>query len=232
MNNLSELNGSLLQQNASGKASHTLKYQSSLSTSQDISIKTKEGDIVTISLDSKSREEMLAYDYASDLKREAGKQYSSLQSDSLNISVQGDLSEEEQKEINEILKKTDSLMKSLINGDKEALAKGMDNILKDGGTIAEFQSRMEYHQSTYIEERISFKNTYMDEDLFNEAVDTIGKNIRDLLEHSKVEAEKSVPAVTDYLKKLSKELDEENPFNKLHNQAIDRVKEQINSLIN
>lgn len=232
MNNLTELGNSMLQDNRTGSSSHTLKYQSSLKTDQNISIKTKEGDIVTISLNSRSNEELYAYDYASGLRKEAGRQYSSSESSSLSISVNGDLNEEEQKEIDEIIKKTDSLMQNLINGDMDALQDGVQNILKEGGTIAELKAKLMYQQQTYAEEKVTLKNTYINDDLFKEVVDAVSKNIKDLIEHSNVESKKSVPAVSEYLKELSENLDIDNPFHNLHEKAVKSVREQIGNILN
>jgi hypothetical protein len=125
--------------------------------SKDITILTEEGDKVTISADSQRNSQYTTY---SGLVRANGV-YASLQGKSLamdssmefSMAVEGDLNEQEMKDIRKAIKAIDKIMHSALSGDMgNALA--MVNEVGNLESISSFEASMESKKTVVMEQAI------------------------------------------------------------------------------
>ncbi len=145
------------------------KFQSSRfhfasSQSQNIILTTDEGDKITINSSKASSIDYMSYDYTKNLKNkmmtiqeEKGK---SLQSSSFEISIEGNLNEEEMADIHGILKDLDVVMKDLKNGNLESVLKNSTKLLENKETLSSLNAVLQFSQEVEIEERQMIKTTH------------------------------------------------------------------------
>lgn len=134
----------------SSKYLRAQSYRMEESKDTELVLKTKQGDIVTLSSSLDFEEKLSTYSAIqknnnSTVSVEAS--YASLEfKSSYEISVEGDLDEEEIKDINKAIRNLDKAMQHLSNGDSnEALKKALS--LTGLETVAGFEASLKYHAS-------------------------------------------------------------------------------------
>ncbi len=148
-----------------GEQGITQQYQKSQSSrfhfasrqNQDITLMTDDGDKISIHKSSESSLDYMSFDYTKGLKdkmitigEEKGKV---IQSGSFEISVIGDLNEEEMADIQQTLNGLDQIMKDLKNGDLESVMKNSITLLEDKETLSSLNAVLQFSQEVEIEER-------------------------------------------------------------------------------
>ena len=132
-------------------------HVSNLSTYQqkntDITIMTAEGDKVTLSANSQQEASYLTYSSlvrrGSEMTQVQGKSYSMEVNQDLSITIEGDLNEEELRDIQESIKAIDKVMQATLSGNMDE-AFFMTQSISDMDTISGFSANLE------IETGISF----------------------------------------------------------------------------
>ena len=146
------------------------------SQSKDITIFTDEGDRVTISSNQQSQTQYMTYEGLAkkrvsgeyqghaitkeSLAMFKGEIFESENSRSISISVEGDLNEQELKDIKKALKKIDKIMTNFLHGgDVDAAVKSMEIGKLD--TIAGLEANYRYEKSVILEQtRLKERTTY------------------------------------------------------------------------
>lgn len=125
--------------------------------SQDITLVTDEGDRVSIQKAQGASLDYLAFDYTEGLKdkmRSVSSEEAKLQRfGSFEISVEGDLSQEEMKDIQKVLKGLDQVMKDLKSGNLEEVLKQSTQLLKNRDTLSSLEAVLQFSQELEIQER-------------------------------------------------------------------------------
>jgi hypothetical protein len=141
---------------AGGDSSVSRMEKAELFQSQetDLTIVTKEGDHVTVSADSEFRLDFATYDSTGRMKGETSRlQAEALSLDSsqkFSISVEGDLNEQEKKDIQNILQSLDKTMNDLVSGRSDQGAAGAEK-LGNLGSISSINATLQVEQSISVE---------------------------------------------------------------------------------
>ena len=120
----------------------------------DLTIVTKEGDHVTISADSEFRLDFATYDSTGRMKGETSRLHAEAlsldSSQEFSISVEGDLNEQEIKDIHNLLQSLDKIMNELVSG---RLDQGVTGVEKLGnlGSISSIDATLQVEQSISVE---------------------------------------------------------------------------------
>ncbi len=121
--------------------------QSSESNSADIQIETKEGDIVTISLSNAARSSTTALNLQQgNTEINAYAESFSYESD-FNIMIEGDLNEDEQQSIAELVNKINKVSNKFFNGNVQSAFRHAQNIGIDSQQIAGFSMDLNHGKS-------------------------------------------------------------------------------------
>lgn len=148
-------------QAASAKGSSSLSQMEKATVFQsqetDLTIVTKEGDKVTISADSEISLDFTTYDSAGRMKGGISRLHSETRSlessQEFSISVEGDLSEQEIKDIRKVLQSLDEIMNDLQKG---RLDQGMTEAEKLGnlGSLSSIDATLQVEQSINLESAV------------------------------------------------------------------------------
>ncbi len=124
---------------------------------QDIKLTTEEGDTVTISSLSQFQASYLSFDYSAQLKdKSLSLEAEKLKMSSKNgfqISVDGDLNEEEKEDIAQVLGQLDEIMEDLVSGDLDEVMKGALGLIDDTDTITGLDAVLRFEQRVSMEQR-------------------------------------------------------------------------------
>jgi len=125
------------------------------SESQDITLYTEEGDKVTISTLSQFEASFMDSDYSAELRNASVsaqmKELNVSSANSFQISVEGDLNDEEQEDIQEILGKLEGMMTDLLNGDLDSIMNEALGLLDGADSISGVEATLEFHQRLNME---------------------------------------------------------------------------------
>jgi hypothetical protein len=237
-----------------------LRFNASRSETKDIKLTTEEGDIVTISSADQFQASYLSFDYSGITKGQAmdfsAEKFQSSSQSSFNISVAGDLNEEEKEDIAHVLDQMDEIMADLIAGDLEEVMIGAISLIDETDTITGMDAVLEFHQEISMEQRVI---TQMqgegigpppphrpphpplpeaaqngEQRLFSGSrlVAQISNSIMELIEQSSVEQQKMEQPINDlfanFMDKLS--LDPKNPESSLKSQLLAQIQDNVNEL--
>lgn len=123
--------------------------------SKDITILTAEGDKVTISADSQRTSQYTTYNglaRVNDMSMSLqGKSISIDSSSEFSMIVEGDLNEQEMKDIQKAMKTIDKIMQSVLSGNSENTM-AMVNKIGNLGSISSFEATMESKNSVIVEQ--------------------------------------------------------------------------------
>jgi hypothetical protein len=123
----------------------------------DLSIVTQEGDYVTISADSEFRLDFTTYDQTGRMKGYISRLHSeSLSLDGsqeFSISVDGELNEQEIKDIRKVLQSLDKIIKDLLSGKLDQGTTGTEK-LGDLGSLSSIEATLQVEQSISGEKTI------------------------------------------------------------------------------
>jgi hypothetical protein len=124
---------------------------------QDITITTEEGDKITISALGTFRADYMAFDYSGSLTRQAA----AAETEKMNVSskhafsmtVEGDLNEEEQADIEKVLSRLDEIMTDLVSGDLESVMSVAPGIIDDTETLSGLNAVLQFNERVSVEQR-------------------------------------------------------------------------------
>ncbi len=122
--------------------SHTESLERSRSAS--IQIQTREGDVVTIELAQSQSHQQATYYATDDNGRLFGQTSQQSSAARLHFHIQGDLSEEEQQAIQDLMKGLEKVGDQLVNGDMKGVMAQASGLKMDGGVLSGFTARMNY----------------------------------------------------------------------------------------
>jgi len=161
INSLFDANPSFLQNKqdsnsiANYKSSEKFKFNAFRQETQDITLTTDEGDVVTISSKEQLQASYLSFDYSGIKKGEAfheqGENFQTSAKNDFQISVEGDLNAEEQEDIARVLSRLDGLMENLVGGDLDAVMKDALGIIDDTETISSIDAVLQFKQQVAME---------------------------------------------------------------------------------
>jgi hypothetical protein len=134
----------------------------STSKSMDVQLVTDEGDKVTISLDARAaamygvfeKSAMEADDQSVQLAYEKTELSASLYEREMTFTVEGDLNDEEKKDIRKALKTLDRMMNRLIHGDFKSML-GKAEKLKGLESLASIDAEMSYERTVLVAQQSS-----------------------------------------------------------------------------
>lgn len=133
------------------------RFQAMRKETQDITLTTREGDTVTIDASSLMQASYIGFDYSQKVKdgiQSAQMEKMTLASkNSFSMTVQGDLSEEEQQDIRDVVDKLNDAMKKLVNGDVQGLASMVPGLLDDAETLSGLQAMLKFEQRVSVEQQ-------------------------------------------------------------------------------
>jgi len=139
------------------KSTQQLRFNALRQESKDITLTTEEGDTVTISALDEFKASYMSYDYTGSVKGGTtsvnSQEFTAATNNSLQISVQGDLNEEEKNDVAEILGKLDEIMTSLVKGDIESVLKGTFGLMDEADTINSIDAVLQFHQQISMEQQ-------------------------------------------------------------------------------
>ena len=222
------------------KAYQQFRLNTAGKETQDITITTEEGDKVTISALDSFKADYMAFDYSEQLNG----QMASLEAEKLTASskhsfsmtIDGDLNEEEQKDIEKVLSSLDDIMKDLVSGDLENVMNEALNIIDDTETISGLNAVLQFHQSISMEQRSMTQTTgnslpagksLLDSNL----IATITDKLMDIINQSTVGTDQLKGPVEGYFSQLLDKLGTENGetdpltqmMNQLNTELLDRL---------
>ncbi|MCP4157085.1 MAG: hypothetical protein GY757_55745 [bacterium] len=139
------------------KSYRQLKLNAFQKETQDITLTTEEGDKVTISSLSEVKSQYMAFDYTSQLKGASesaqGEKFSASSKNAFQISVEGDLNEEELEDIKSVVGQLDDIMQDLVSGDLDEAMSDALGILDDTETITSLNATLQFQQRVSMEQR-------------------------------------------------------------------------------
>jgi len=236
------------------QSTQRLSFNASRQETQDIKLTTEEGDIVTISSLNQFQASYLSYDYTGSIKDQ---QALSLDSENLNtssenafnISVQGDLNEEEKADIARVLQEMDGIMKDLVDGDFDQIMKSTMSLMDETDTITGIDAVLKFHQQTTLEQRTvtQYQGSGSRPGLFDQGQDNvsasamlksassyvakISNQILELIEQSSVDSDKLEQPVNslfaNFMNQMS--LDPSDPDSALKSQLVEQIQDNVNN---
>jgi hypothetical protein len=206
----------------------------------DLSIVTQEGDYVTISTDSEFRLDFTTYDQTGRIKGYISRLHSeSLSLDSsqeFSISVDGDLNEQEIKDIRKVLQSLDKIMKDLLSGQ---LDQGMTRAEKLGdlGSLSSIEATLQSEQSiseerTILTETIASPQTSNQAELSEKPIDpdalaVAQRRMVDTLRNGNLSPDKLSKIIEKFFLKLSRVLSENSHHNMMGEGIIHRLRNTL-----
>lgn len=142
------------------------RFQANREESQDITLTTQEGDVVTISALTQIQADYMAFDYTGQVKGESrSMNFQGLKAeatDAFKMTVQGDLNAEEQEDIEKVLGKLGGIMDDLVSGDLESVMKEAVGVLDDTDTISQLNATLQFHQQVSMEQKTLIRGPRLD----------------------------------------------------------------------
>ena len=181
--------GDALSQIRSAMSFHSL--EKSLSQSADVQIKTQEGDVISISFQSLAESSKTAFQL--DQGNTQIRAYGESQSSKLDfsISIKGDLNEDEQKAIHQLMQKIKKVSKEFFQGDINAAFEHAQKLGFNSQQISSFSldlNRTESVQAVAAYKQTSFPAQSVNADLLQQASDFLAET-KNLLADSAVALE-------------------------------------------
>lgn len=205
---------------------------------QDITLTTEEGDTISINAASLFQAAYMGFDYAEQVKGEQTafqmEKLSASIENQFDITVQGDLNEEEQADLQEILGKLDDIMDDLVQGDIEGIMAEVPGLLDDADSITGLQAVLRFEQQVSVEQRTMVRmegngqlpEMPQHEPLFGgELVTKIADRVMELFEASSIDPEKLKEPTNDYFKELMNKIS----FDRGENHPMLDLTDQLNA---
>jgi hypothetical protein len=143
---------------AQRQSAEQVKFNAFRQETQDVTLTTEEGDIVTISSLTQFQASYMSFDYSAQLKEKnlsmEAEQFKVATKNAFEISVEGDLNEEEKEDIAQVLEKLDGIMSDLVSGDIDNLVEEAVSLIDDTDTISGLEAVLEFHQRVSLEQRM------------------------------------------------------------------------------
>ncbi|MCP5105124.1 MAG: hypothetical protein GY950_17175 [bacterium] len=208
------------------KSYQQFRFNAARKETQDITITTDEGDKVTISALSGFKADYMAFDYSEQVKGKIasmeGEKFNFVAKHAFQMSVEGDLNEEEREDIEKVLGELDAVMKDLVSGDLESIMERVPGIMEDTESLESLNAVLKFSQRVTMEQRSMTQEKLLSS---SNLVAKITNQLMDIIEESKVDAEELQEPVKGYfsqlLDKMGMESGEDNPMT--------RMLEQLNS---
>jgi hypothetical protein len=147
-----------------------MRYSNMESKETDLVLKTKQGDIVTLSRASDFETELNTYSALrknlNSVSSSSALAFKAEYSNSYEISLEGDFNKEEIKDINKAIKSLEKAMKSLVNGNTDKALKSAKS-LAGLDTVAGFEANLSYSFTREYQYAESFVQDYSRKPLKN-----------------------------------------------------------------
>jgi hypothetical protein len=223
------------------KSAQQFRFNAFRKETQDITITTEEGDTVTISSLSKFQADYMAFDYTALVKGEStsfqAEKFKASSENAFKITVEGDLNEEEQEDIDKVLKKLDSIMNDLVSGNLDGLMNRALGIIDDTETISGLNAVLQFQQRVSMEQRsmtqLSSRGQQMPpppegkilsaSNLIAEITDQLLK----FIEESEVDASQLKEPVNGYFSQLLEKISGEHGGDNPLTQMIDQLSAEL-----
>jgi precorrin-6B methylase 1 len=235
------------------KSSQQLRLSAMHKQTQDITLYTEEGDKVTISSLSQFQARYMMFDYSALVKEKAV----SFQAEKLNasgknafqITVEGDLNQEEQDDIEKVMQRLDTLMQDLISGDLEGLMERAASIIDDTDSITGLDAVLQFEQRLAMEQRSITRLTHPGNgryhphqpgtgslyknpnELFSKFAAKITGQLTEMIEESKIEAADLKEPVNRLFSDILAKLSPGTPGDMLKSQLVEQVHSYLQDLV-
>ncbi|MGE5342805.1 MAG: hypothetical protein ACM3SY_15130 [Candidatus Omnitrophota bacterium] len=226
------------------QSSRRVQLEAQRKETQDITLTTKEGDVVTISALSQTKSSYMAFDYAAMLKGKASSAHEEkMTSSSQNefaMTVNGELNDEELADIRKVIGDMDGIMKELIDGDMKAVMDDALKIIDDTDTISGIDAVLEFHQSVSMKQQYNAQVTgslngdgkeWKGNDAFSKMVANITKQLKEVIAQSSVDPEKLKQPVDALFKEMMAKLPLETPQDKMKSALLDQVNANLQKMM-
>lgn len=218
--------------------------------SQDVTLTTEEGDKVTISLMSKFQAEYMAFDYTGQVKGASaaiqGEKLSALSTNQFQMTVEGDLNEEEQKDIRKIMDDLNGIMNDFLAGDLEEVMQNAVGLLDDTDTIASLNAVLQYQRQVSTEyqsvtrvsgthpggQRPPHARGIGDLKAASNLVAKITDQMMEVLENSKFEPGQLTAPIQKLFDNMLEGFDRNTPKGQLQNQLLEQLNQDLLSQLN
>ncbi len=231
------------------QSAQRVRFNAARKETQDITLTTEEGDKVTISALSNFKASYMSFDYTEQLKGKSmsfeGEQFKASSKTAFQMTVEGDLNEEEMQDIREVIEKLDGLMGDLVSGNHENILKEAPGLLDDTETLSSLEAVLKYQQ------RVSMDYTSMTRQTgvmgeggmpsFNpgnlppmphekpvwgqDLIATIAGRVIDMMESTNTEMDKMKEPVKNYFKEMMDKISLEQGAN----EPISNLVQQLNA---
>jgi hypothetical protein len=218
------------------KSMQQFRFNALRKESQDITLYTEEGDKVTISAFSRFQASYMAFDYSGSVKgKTVSLEMEKLMTSSkhaFQMTVAGDLSEEEREDIEKVLGELDTIMKDLVAGDLEGIMKRAPGIIDDAETIAGLEAVLQFEQRVSMEQRMVTQVTGEGKTLPGSGIIAkITDQLMEIIEESKVETAKLKEHMEDYFSQLLDKMALEDVKKGPMSQLVEQLREELLGLM-
>lgn len=136
-----------------------VKFNAFRQETQDVTLTTDEGDVVTISSLLQFQADYMSFDYSGMVKENGKSNALSIEAEgfkvatknAFEITVQGDLNEEEKEDIAGVLKKLDGIMTDLVSGNLDEVVEEAVGLIDGADSISSLEAVLEFHQRVAME---------------------------------------------------------------------------------
>jgi hypothetical protein len=139
------------------KTAEQLRFNATRKETQDITLTTKEGDVINISSLNQFQASYMSFDYSAELKDKSlsieAEKFKLSTQNAFSISVEGDLNEEEKEDIAKILDDLDGIMADLSAGNIGDILNESLGILDGTETISSLDAVLKFRQQVSVEQR-------------------------------------------------------------------------------
>lgn len=141
------------------ESAEQMKFHAYRRETQDVTLTTDEGDVVTISSLLQFQADYMSFDYSGMVKENGKTNALSIEAEgfkvatknAFEITVQGDLNEQEKEDIAGVLKKLDDIMTDLVSGDLDEVVKEAVGLIDGADSISSLEAVLEFHQRVSME---------------------------------------------------------------------------------
>lgn len=218
------------------KSMQQLRFNALRKENQDITLYTEEGDKVTISAFSRFQASYMAFDYSASVKgKTVSLEMEKLETSSkhaFQMTVEGDLNQEEREDIERVLGELDTIMKDLVAGDLEGIMKRAPGIIDDAESIAGLEAVLQFEQRVSMEQRMVTQVTGEGRALPGSGIIAkITEQMMEIIEESNVEMVKLKEHMEDYFSQLLDKMALENVKGGPMSQLVEQLRTELLGLM-
>jgi hypothetical protein len=218
---------------SSYKSTQRLILESLKKETQDITLTTKEGDTVMISAFSQTKSSYMGFDYTelvkgkmSSAKTETG---SASTENEFEMTVKGDLNEEEMADIKKIIGQLDQIMNDLVSGDMKSVIPRAMGVIDNTDTISGLSAVLKYEQKVSVEQSLSTRVT--GDNLLSEVVAKITDQIKEVIDKSKVDPEKLKKPIQNMFAEMMDKLSAKTQQDTMKSRLLEQVSSSLQNML-